>query len=171
MNNTYIHFTEFNLETIENILKNGIMSKYTLEKNGIYKNVGIGSNGKYYISLTKANNSNGIFKLLKNNPNFIGFEIMSNTTIKAKKSNCFLFINTKLPIRCSIYDDEWQTMDTILPNDFVSLYYPLDFIYTKYNNDLEYLKIISKKIADINKLMQQHNINIPINTNEKVYLK
>lgn len=56
MDNVYIHFTEFNIETIDSIFRNGIMSKYNLIKNGIVKNAGIGSNGKYYVSLTKKSN-------------------------------------------------------------------------------------------------------------------
>ncbi len=169
MNNKYIHFTEFNMETIESIFKNGIMSKYNLQKNGIYKKAGIGSNGKYYISLTRNTDyHNSAFKLFKHNPNSIGIEVISDTAIKAKRSDFFLFINTKSTIRCSIYDDEWQTKETIYPDKFVSLYYPLDFIYDLYEKDTEYLKLISEKINKVKELMKIYNINIPLNTNDKI---
>lgn len=170
MNNTYIHFTEFNLEIIESIFKNGIMSSYSLQKNGIYKEAGIGNNGKYYISLTRNTDyQNSAFKLFKHNPNNIGIEVISDCAIKTKKSNFFLFTNTKLPIRYSIYDDEWQTKEIIYPTKFISLYYPLNFVYDLYEKDTEYLMYISEKIDKVKKLMQLYNINIPLNDIEKVY--
>jgi hypothetical protein len=170
MKNTFIHFTEFNLDTIESIFKNGIMSSYNLQKNGIYKDAGIGNNGKYYISLTKNTNyQNSAFNLFKHNPNNIGIEVISNYAIKTKKINCFLFTNTKLPIRYSIYDDEWQTKEIITPDKFISFYYPLEFIYDLYKKDTNYLNYISEEINKIKELMKIYNINIPLNTNEKVY--
>ena len=169
MHNSYIHFTEFNLEIIESVFKNGIMSSYNLQKNGIYKEAGIGNNGKYYISLTRNTDyQNSAFKLFKYNPNNIGIEVISDCAIKTQK-NFSIFSNTKLPIRYSIYDDEWQTKEIIYPNKFISLYYPLNFIYDLYEKDDEYLKYISEKINKIKELMKIYNINIPLNDIEKVY--
>ncbi len=172
MDNIYIHFTKFNIETIENVFKNGIMSKHNLIKSGIIKNVGTGSNGKYYISLTKKTNQNKcIYNTLIKSNGFIGIKVKLNKEpIKAKPQNTAIFTNTIIPIRYSPYNDEWQTKEIITPDQFIELYYPLDYIFNAFKDDNEYLDSIIKKINKIKELMEIYNIDIPLIT-EKVYTK
>ena len=172
MDNVYIHFTGFNIETIESIFRNGIMSKHNLIKNDIIKNAGIGSNGKYYISLTKKTDQNKcIYNTFVKSNGFIGIKVKLNKEpIKAKPQNTTIFTNTIIPIRYSPYNDEWQTREIITPNQFIELSYPLDYISEVFKNNKEYLELTIEKINKIKELMEIYNIDIPLIT-EKVYTK
>lgn len=171
MDNIYMHFTTFNIETIENIFKNGIMSKYNLIKNGIIKNAGIGSNGKYYISLTKKTNQKKcVYSALSKSNAYIGIKVKLNKEpIKARPQNTAIFTNTIIPIRYSPYNDEWQTKEIITPDQFIELSYPLDYISEVFKDDKEYINTI-EKINKIKELMKIYNLDIPLKT-EKVYTK
>ena len=172
MDNVYIHFTEFNIETIDSIFRNGIMFKYNLQKNGIYKKAGIGSNGKYYVSLTKKSNQKKcVYSALSKSNAYIGIKVkLKKEPIKAKIQNTAIFTNTIIPIRYSPYNNEWQTKEIITPDQFMELSYPLDYISEVFKNNKEYLESTIEKINEIKELMKIYNIDIPLRT-EKVYTK
>ena len=172
MDNIYMHFTTFNIETIENIFKNGIMSRYNLIKNGIVKNSKlIGYNGKYYVSLTKKTNQKKcVYNALSKSESYIGIKVKLNKEpIKARPQNTAIFTNTIIPIRYSPYNDEWQTKEIITPDQFIELSYPLDYISEVFKDDKEYINTI-EKINKIKKLMKIYNLDIPLKA-EKVYTK
>lgn len=173
MENNYIHFTKFNLETIESIFKYGIMSKYNLNKNNIYNCTGMGYNGKYYISLTKINYNQGLFKRLYSNPDRLGIELISDNAIKTTNNrnfNNFIFKDTPFKIRYSPYIDEWQTKEILTKDKFIALHYPIEN-FVQYCDDIFKLNKIINDFKELKKLMKLYDINIPLITNEKVYEK
>ena len=154
----YIHFTSFNINTIESILKNGIKSKSELKKIGISIQNDIDFNGDYFISLTKENSSFG-FKKYYNDMNYIGVVVNKPKRIYKANPNLNdilydLFNNSKLPIRYSAYPDEWQTKNNISTNDIVALKYRI-----KHFSDIETVK---KKLIDLKNLITSYDIDLPI---------
>lgn len=165
----YIHFTNFNIEKIESIFKYGIRTPFNLMINGIKKlETNNTYNGLFFTSLTKEIEcTRSIYKSFIASPYYIGIELNIDRVYKTN-SKFPIFTNIPLPIRYSPYDDEWQTNKTILPNSFTAIYYPF-IIDDKFYRDEEMEEIINFK-TELEKLLKQYNLNIPI-IEKKVYKK
>ncbi len=163
----YIHFTSFNTKKIESIFKYGIVTPFNLMLRGIDKvNFLSTNNGLFFTSLTKETNCQfGAYKFFISNPCYIGIEAKVDKVYKANKTHQ-IFTNTPIPLRYSVYKDEWQTNKTIPPSDFTAIYYPLDIVLNKDNNNDEILR----KLEELKSLMHLYNIDIPV-IYQKVYRK
>lgn len=122
-----------------------------------------GTNGKYYISLTKdipnKLNSESAYMYMKfTHPMFI----LDN--IKAYKctdeNERIPFINSKISLRYSIWDDEYQAYSIITPNHFVGIESPIeDLVHNlDYSENIALLKDLRNMIITMNEL----GINLPI---------
>ena len=107
--NWYFHATAENIEIIKKIFVEGIKSAHLLEeanKNIRTKNP---SNGKYYISLYKYTDSKDrINSWLDNYPKFVIEGIMPLYANRKQHDIRKIFINTRIPLRTSEWDGEYQ---------------------------------------------------------------
>lgn len=122
-----------------------------------------GSNGKYYISLSKdipnKLNSESAYMYMKfTHPMFI----LDN--VKAYKCTSsyarIAFINSQIPLRYSTWDDEYQAYSRITPDHFVGMECPLE----DWTNNIKYYKNIAllKDLRDMIITMNELGINLPI---------
>ena len=140
--NWYFHATNSNINTIKKILEEGIKCSYLRGKrNSKYR-----FNGSYYISLGKLDkDSEEILYWLRKFPKFIIEGINPYFADKNKLKFRRMFINTRIPLRTSERDGEYQQYLLIEPSkikaiDF-SLYNMLEDIKDK--NTLKLLKNIA----------------------------
>ncbi len=118
----YYHGIPEDTDKMMNILSEGIKSRSLLGQKGV------GSNGKYFISLSKDIGIEGDFSA------FHGFRrCLMNIIIddidahKCVKYIPFLYLlaNTRFPIRYSDFLDEFQVYEIIKPDKFVGIQCPL----------------------------------------------
>ncbi len=122
-----------------------------------------GYNGKYYISLSKdipnKQNVESAYMYLKWSSYM--FIIDNIKTYKCTHSYFReLFKQTKVPLRCSTWDDEYQAYSIITPDHFVGMECPLkDWINNiHYVKNLELLKNLRNIMINMNEL----RIDLPI---------
>lgn len=153
--NWYFHATKNDLETIKKILNEGIKSAYLLNKKGNH------FNGKYYISLYKNNNtSRGLNLKFIESPKFIISDIYPYYADRKKYNFRQLFINTRIPLRTSEWDGEFQQYLNIEQDKIIALEYSLSYILSNSeNSDIKEKLLFLKEII---LYMEQINKNIPI---------
>lgn len=153
----YFHATSNDLEVIKNILKEGIKSAY------LRNTKGNNFNGKYYISLYKLNTfDNGLNQWLKKYPNFVINKIEPLYANRKKLKLRRIFINTRIPLRTSEWDGEYQQYLLINTSNFVALRYDLSYIF---NNTYCSEKMMKDKLQLLRNIilhMHQTNNYLPI---------
>lgn len=120
----YFHATSNNAEVVKKILEEGIKSSYLINKKSNH------FNGKYYISLYKYNPlGDGLNKWLSNCPKFVIRDIKPLYADRKKFKLRHIFINTRIPLRTSEWDGEYQQYLLIDTSKFVALAFDLSYIF------------------------------------------
>lgn len=155
----YLHATKSNIDTIKSILTNGITA-------ACFRNSkGHNFNGKHYISLYKNTSGNDDLKsYLKDRPKFIIKDIKP-LYAKFNSRKCRkIFIKTRIPLRMSEWQGEYQQYLKIEPSNIVALEY--NIFYTLKNispeNDSYVLKEKLLFLKEIILCMKEMNIKLPI---------
>ena len=127
--NWYFHATAENIEIIKQIFIEGIKSAYLLEEKNKNIRKQNPSNGKYYISLYKYTEfSDRINSWLDTYPKFV-IEGITPLYANRKEYNIRrIFINTRIPLRTSEWDGEYQQYLMIEPSKIVALGYDLSYM-------------------------------------------
>ena len=118
----YIHATQYDIETVKKILNYGIKCAHLMGRNGNH------FNGKYYISLYKPDNDNDFGKYFRSYPKFIISGITPHYADRSKMHFRKKFVDTKLPLRTSEWDGEYQEFLKIDPSNFVAFEYSLFYL-------------------------------------------
>ena len=148
-----------NDESLISILKEGIKCNKLLKRSGKG-----GSNGRYYISLSKNvalhdrdNRETAFYKFLKN---YISIIIDDINLIRCGKYSRLkgLLNNTKYTGRTSSYYDEYHEFWEIKPEKIIGLVYPL---YIRLENNELYKKYL-EELRNIILTIREINIDIPI---------
>lgn len=155
--NWYIHATADNVDVVKKILENGIKCAYLRGLKGNH------FNGKYYISLYKPNTGNkGLKEWLSGNPSFV-IEGINPVYANRRQLNLRrIFINSKIPLRTSEWDDEYQQYMFIEPSKFVALGYDLYYALHDIHCDD---KMIKEKLILLKKIliyMNDANNKLPV---------
>lgn len=123
-NSWYFHATSNDAEVVKKILEEGIKSAYLRNTKPNH------FNGKYYISLYKYNTlDNGLNQWLDKYPKFVIDNIEPLYANRKKLNLRRMFINTKVPLRTSEWDGEYQQYLSIDTSKFVALGYDLSYIF------------------------------------------
>jgi len=147
--NWYYHATKADITTIKKILDEGIKCAYLRGLNGNH------FNGKYYISLCKRN-SDSLFLKYQDNPKFIIEGIKPHYAYREKYNLRKWFINTKVPLRTSEWDGEFQEYLIIKPSKIIAIEYSLSTV-----NNLDEAKQLYFLKSLLLVLKQRQN-NLPI---------
>ena len=153
--NWYLHATRNDIETIKKILNEGITSAYLRGLKGNH------FNGPYYVSVFKNDNlEEGLTLWTLNYPKFVINDILPFYADRKKLKFRRMFIKTRIPLRTSEWDGEYQQYMQIDPSKIVALEYSLSHILSKSNNsdikkEIEFLKAMIL-------CMEQANKNLPI---------
>lgn len=116
----FLHATDNNFKVISSILKDGIKCAY-LRDDGL----AFGFNGRYYISLYQNNfHSSELIKRFDNNVKII-IDGINPRYAKRSRNIRYFFIDTRIPLRTSEYNGEYQQYLEIDPKYFVGLDYHL----------------------------------------------
>ncbi len=134
----YLHATKNDIEVIKCILNEGITSGYLRSKNGN------NFNGKYYVSLYKnIDEVKGIKLCCNDNHKFIVNGINPYYADREKDNLRKFFINTRIPLRTSEWDGEYQQYLKISSFNIVGIDYILS---NNYDNLLERLRFLKEII-------------------------
>ena len=151
----YFHATINDISTIKNILEEGIKSASLLGQEGNH------FNGQYYVSLYKNISEATDLKLwLRNSPKFIIHDISPFYADRKKWNFRRIFINTRVPLRTSEWDGEFQQYLRIDPSKIIGLEYSLAHILNN-GNDFE-VKEKLLFLKDIVLYLKQTNKTLPI---------
>ena len=151
--NSYYHAFIYRENTFKKMLIEGIKAHIYFRQNNI------GYNGNFYVSLSKHIISDSdIYKLLINEPAFIISSKLK--TIKAKYQHYYPdFIRKSiLPLRGSVYDNEFQRLLKVNPKHFIGIRYNLRDALSNARNPEEVIFILWKIVNDLDAL----NNNLPI---------
>lgn len=124
-----------------------------------FKQNNIGFNGNFYVSLSKHIISEAdIYKLMINNPAFIISSKLK--TIKAKYQHYYpdFIRKSLLPLRGSVYDNEFQRLLKVNPKYFIGIRYNLSEALANAKDPQEVIFILWNIVNDLNNL----NNNLPI---------
>lgn len=153
----YFHATSNDLEVIKKILKEGIKSAH------LRNTKGNNFNGKYYISLYKLNTfDNGLNQWLNKYPNFVINKIEPLYANRKKLKLRRIFINTRIPLRTSEWDGEYQQYLLINTSNFVALRYDLSYIFKNTYCSEKMMKDKLQLLRNIILHMHQTNNYLPI---------
>lgn len=124
----YFHATRSDIDIIKKILKEGIKSAYLRNKKGNH------FNGQYYISLYKNTKEYEDLNLwLIDAPKFIIHDISPLYADRKKYNFRRMFINTRIPLRTSEWDGEYQQYLEMEASKIIALEYSLSHILSKSN--------------------------------------
>lgn len=122
--NWYFHATSNNVAVIKKILEEGIKSAHLRNAKPNH------FNGKYYISLYQYNTAaDGLNLWLDKYPKFVISDIEPLYADRKKLNLRRIFINTKVPLRTSEWDGEYQQYLLIDTSKFVAIGYDLSYIF------------------------------------------
>lgn len=154
----YLHATSNNAEVVKKILEEGIKSSYLRNKKPNH------FNGKYYISLYKYNPlGDGLNNWLSNCPKFVIRDIKPLYADSKKFKLRRIFINTRIPLRTSEWDGEYQQYLLIDPSKFVALAFDLSYIFKSDRTMQENFKKENLQLLkNIILYMNQINNELPI---------
>ena len=150
--NWYIHATRRDIDTIKSILNTGIKCGYLMNQRGNH------FNGRYYISLTKGEDEH-LNRFLINCPKFVVTGISPHYADRKKYKFRHHFINTRLPIRTSEWDGEYQQYMKIDKSQIIALEYSLSYLLT---HDMELTEQKIEFLKSIITCLQELNSNLPI---------
>ena len=153
LNECYFHAFRLEEKVFRDIMINGIKSKILqgyIDKNRSY-------NGSFYISLYKGESNSLMMKIIKNKPCIILDKKIH--PIKACFRNGSFFYNTPIPIRDSLYDNEYQSFLHISPKYFLGIGVNLDKSCEDFKERYMELKKIVMWLNLINKDLEIININ------------
>lgn len=160
--NWYFHATANNIDTIKKIFEEGI--KCAVLRNAKPNHF----NGKYYISLYKHNTlDNGLNLWLNKYPKFVINNISPLYANRKKLKLRRIFINTKIPLRTSEWDGEYQQYSVIDTSKFIAFGYDLSRILKDIDcsNNITKEKLQKEKLEllkSIIEYMNDSNNNLPI---------
>lgn len=127
--NWYFHATRNDIEIIKKILEEGIKSAYLRNRKGNH------FNGQYYISLYKnTEDAESLNLWLSESPKFIIHDISPFYADRKKFKFRRIFINTRIPLRTSEWDGEFQQYLKIEPFKIVALEYSLSHMLSNSND-------------------------------------
>lgn len=151
----YFHATRNDIDIIQKILDEGIKSAYLRNEKGNT------FNGRYYISLYKnIEEAEDLKAWLIWRPKLIIQDISPYYADRHKLIFRKLFINTKVPLRTSEWDGEFQQYLQIEPSKIVALEYNLSRMIS--NADTSITKEHLKFVRDMVLCLQQLNRDLPI---------
>ena len=151
--NWFFHATRNDIDVIKMILNDGIKCSHLLGR------IGNHFNGKYYISLYKYDNNPDLSNFLIDSPKIIIDGISPYYADRKKFKIRKYFINTRLPLRTSEWDGEYQQYMRIDPSHFVGLEYSLSYLLS----NQEYIS--DKQITFLKELvlyLEMQGINLPV---------
>lgn len=157
--NWYFHATNNNLETIKSILNEGIKSASLLNKKGN------NFNGKYFISLFKnTDEAQSLILWLKDRLKFVINDISPLYADRSKLNFRKNFINTRIPLRTSEWDGEYQQYLKIDRENIIALEYSLFNLisnpnYSNTKEDLLFLKSIILYLEEINSSLPIYDLS------------
>lgn len=144
----FFHATDRNINTIEQILNEGIISAYLRKEKSKQ-----GYNGKYYVSVSKkTDNPQSVYNLFEHLPLLVLSDI---NPIKADNKNKVfkLFTETFLPFRTSSKADEYHAFLKIEPTNIIALGYSLYHMMSDgYKFDICKFKFLKELILILEKL-------------------
>ena len=140
-NDWYFHATAENIDVVKNILDEGIKCAHLRNKKPNH------FNGKYYVSLYKHNTAdNGLNLWLDKYPKFVIKDINPIYADRKKLTFRRMFINTRIPLRTSEWDGEYQEYLMIDNSKFVALGYDISYIFSNiYCKEEEILEKLQKE--------------------------
>ena len=157
--NWYFHATSYNTESIKRILNEGIKSPYLRnEKRNNF-------NGKYYVSLYKNNDdATEIKKWLINYPKFIIEKITPLSADRKKYKFRRIFINTRIPLRTSDWEGEFQQYLKVDSKNIIALEYSLYEMSNNSDNqtllkELTFLKELILVLNELNKPLPIYDLS------------
>lgn len=153
----FFHATRADIGVVKSILNEGI-------KAGCLRGVqGNHFNGKYYISLFKINNEGeSLFKHFSDYPKFIIRGIHPYYADRFKYGIRKMFIQTRIPLRTSEWDGEYQQYLEILPDKFVGMEYSLSYLLSNLGGDSDKIKDQLKFLKEMILCMKDVNMDLPI---------
>lgn len=128
--NWFFHATPNEIDRIKKMLDEGIKARYLRDDDYEF-----GYNGKYYISLFK-NDEEGYHIRKKFNSN-VKFIIENINPYYADKSKFLIrkqYINTKIPLRTSDWEGEYQVYSRVDPSNFVGLNFEISNLISSFAN-------------------------------------
>lgn len=153
--NWYLHATKNDINNVRKILDEGIKSAYLRGQQGTH------FNGRYYISLYKYDSeSKAIIAWLINNIKFIIHDISPLYADRSKYKLRKFLANTRIPLRTSEWDGEYQQYLKIEPFKIIALEYSLSYILANSSDDVTKEKIEFLKAIIL--CMQEKNRDLPI---------
>lgn len=153
--NWYFHATRNDVDIIKKILDKGITSAYLRNKKGNH------FNGKYYISLYKNTKESECLNLwLRDSPKFIIHDISPFYADSKKFKFRSIFINTRIPLRTSEWDGEFQQYLEIEPFKIIALEYSLSHMLS--NSDDFNMKEKLIFLKNIVLCLKKMNKDLPI---------
>ena len=158
--NWFLHATSNDIGVIEKIFEEGIKSAYLRDKKPNH------FNGRYYISLYKYNAlGDGLSLWLDKYPKFVIDGIDPLYADRKKLYFRRMFINTRLPLRTSEWDGEYQQYLMIDKSKFIAFGYDLSYILKDMYCSDETIKIRlqrEKLLLLKNIIMCMHEVNNPL---------
>jgi len=158
--NWYFHATADDIEVIKKIFDEGIKSSYLRNQKGNH------FNGQYYISLYKYNILvDGLNLWLDKYPKFVINGIKPLYADRRKLNLRRMFINSRIPLRTSEWDGEYQQYLMIDTSKFVALGYDLSYILKDMYCSDEFAedKLQKEKLQLLKNIIQYMNqINNPL---------
>lgn len=142
----------FDFGDLANILEKGILAKKYLD----FPTGNFGLNGKHYISVAKDTNKagNALNKYKRNGPLVIVDNIKA---IECKREKIYEYFRlTRLPLRYTEWDDEYQVYSKILPDKFVGLEC-MAYEWAKEGNIF-----LLRRLHSMLELMESLNCELPI---------
>ena len=123
----YIHATRNNINTVQRVLNEGITCAHLRgQKGNAY-------NGKYYISLYTDSSDKELKRRLIHHPKFVIDGINPHHAVY-RDSDAInfrkIFAKTRIPLRTSVWDGEYQQYLRINPSHFVAIEYGLAFLFS-----------------------------------------
>ena len=159
-NNWYLHATSNDSSIINRILDEGIKSAHLRNSRPNH------FNGKYYISLYKHNPmDDGLNMWLVNHPKIVIDDINPLYADRRKLKFRRIFINTRIPLRTSEWDGEYQQYMLIQPNKFVSIGYDLANMLKDTEDNKDNIILFKNKLQllkDVILHMREINHQLPI---------
>lgn len=159
----FYHASIYEREKYESILTKGILSN--VARDGLIRSKNGGWNGKFYISVVKrdvdGNNTileSAWYNVLYTSPKFIISDKVKALKARSPYMYSYTFSSSFIPIRNSMYKDEWHIFYKVKEEDIIGIVYNLSDQFNSYFKDEDYFNNLLEIVKILNKL----GLDIPI---------
>ena len=155
----FLHATGKDIDTIKKIIDGGILCAHLMNTEN-----SVGCNGQYYISLYKNDhNSRALRQRFEKDVKFIVHGIKPHYAKREKKASRLFYIDTRIPLRTSDWDGEYQQYLRISPDKFIGIDYQLSLILSSLNADeiedeITFLKSLSLYLKNIGSFLPIYDL-------------